>query len=76
MHTTALNTGIDRHAPNMYKQEKMILILRVHVTMNIGGNLNKAAEADMVFLSSVVTHNLTNTAMNNANILLSNGATK
>ena len=61
MHTTALNAGLNSHAPHMHREEEILLILRGSVTMNIGGTLYKAAAGDMVFLSSGVSHNLTNT---------------
>lgn len=61
MHTTALNAGLNSHAPHTHKEEEIILMLTGNVTMNIGGILYKAAAGDMVFLPSGVSHNLTNT---------------
>ncbi len=61
MHTTALNAGLDSHAPHVHKEEEIILLLKGNVTMYIGGTLHKAAAGDMVFLPSGVSHNLTNT---------------
>jgi len=61
MHTTALNAGLDSHAPHNHKEEEIILILRGNVTMHIGDNFYKAAPGDLVFLPSMVTHNLINT---------------
>jgi (S)-ureidoglycine aminohydrolase len=61
MHTTALNAGLDSHAPHTHKEEEIILILRGNVQMNIGGIFYKAGQGDVVFLSSGVSHNLTNT---------------
>ena len=49
MHTTALNAGIDSHAPNMYQEEKMTLILRVNVTMNIGGPFTRQQQVIWYF---------------------------
>lgn len=60
MHTTALNAGLNSHAPHTHKEEEILLILTGNVTMNMGGILYKAAAGDMVFLSSGVSHNLTN----------------
>ena len=60
MHTTALNAGFDSHLPHTHKEEEIILILKGNVQMNIGGNLYKAGPGDVIFLSSGVSHNLTN----------------
>jgi (S)-ureidoglycine aminohydrolase len=60
MHTTALNAGFDSHPPHTHKEEEIILLLKGNVQMNIGGNLFKAGPGDVVFLSSGVSHNLTN----------------
>lgn len=61
MHTTALNPGLDSHAPHTHKEEEIILILRGNVTMHIGDNFYKAAPGDVVFLSSMIPHALKNT---------------
>jgi (S)-ureidoglycine aminohydrolase len=61
MHTTALNAGLDSHAPHMHKEEEIILILKGNPEMFIGGNLYKAAPGDVVFLPSGVLHALKNT---------------
>jgi (S)-ureidoglycine aminohydrolase len=61
MHTTALNPGLDSHAPHTHKEEEIILILKGNVQMNIGGTLYPAGAGDVIFLSSGVSHNLTNT---------------
>jgi quercetin dioxygenase-like cupin family protein len=61
MHTTALNAGLDSHAPHQHKEEEVILLLRGHVKMHIGDNFYNAGPGDVVFLSSGVLHNLINT---------------
>ena len=61
MHTTALNAGLESHAPHTHKEEEIILIVRGNVQMNIGGSLYAAGPGDVVFLSSGVSHNLINT---------------
>jgi (S)-ureidoglycine aminohydrolase len=61
MHTTALNAGLDSHAPHIHKEEEIILILRGNVTMHIGDQFHKAAPGDVVFLSSGIPHALKNT---------------
>jgi (S)-ureidoglycine aminohydrolase len=61
MHTTALNPGLDSHAPHTHKEEEIILIVRGNVTMHIGDNFYPAGPGDIVFLSSGVSHALMNT---------------
>src|SRR6185295_5474049 len=61
MHTTALNAGLDSHAPHTHKEEEVILILKGNVTMHIGDNFYPAGPGDVVFLSSGVSHALMNT---------------
>lgn len=61
MHTTALNAGLDSHAPHTHVQEEIVLILRGNVEMYIDGKLYKASPGDVVFLSSGVPHALKNT---------------
>jgi len=61
MHTTALNKGLDSHAPHTHVEEEVILILKGDVTMHIGDNFYKAGPGDIVFLSSGVSHALMNT---------------
>jgi (S)-ureidoglycine aminohydrolase len=61
MHTTALNAGLDSHAPHTHIEEEVILILRGHVLMHIGDNFYKAGPGDVIFLSSLVPHALKNT---------------
>jgi (S)-ureidoglycine aminohydrolase len=61
MHTTALNPGLDSHAPHTHKEEEIVLILKGNVTMHIGDNFYPAGPGDVVFLSSGVSHALMNT---------------
>ncbi|HMF71094.1 MAG TPA: cupin domain-containing protein [Flavitalea sp.] len=61
MHTTALNAGLDSHAPHTHKEEEIILILKGNVKMYIAGELHAASPGDVVFLSSGVSHALKNT---------------
>ena len=66
MHTTALNPGLESHAPHTHKQEEIILILRGNVKMHIAGQLYPAEPGDVVFLSSGVSHALLNTGTEQA----------
>jgi (S)-ureidoglycine aminohydrolase len=61
MHTTALNAGLDSHAPHTHKEEEIVLIIKGNVEMYIAGKLIKAAPGDVVFLASGVSHALKNT---------------
>src|SRR5688572_23036005 len=61
MHTTALNPGLDSHAPHTHKEEEVILLLKGNAEMYIAGKLYKAAPGDVIFLSSGVSHALKNT---------------
>lgn len=61
MHTTALNTGEESHLPHRHVHEEIVLILRGNVEMYIDGDRLKASAGDLVFLSSLVPHSLTNT---------------
>jgi (S)-ureidoglycine aminohydrolase len=61
MHTTALNSGLESHAPHTHKEEEIILILKGNVKMHIAGKLYPAEPGDVVFLSSGVSHALLNT---------------
>jgi (S)-ureidoglycine aminohydrolase len=61
MHTTALNAGLDSHAPHTHREEEIVIILRGNVEMYIAGELHKASAGDVVFLSSGVSHALKNT---------------
>jgi|SRR5688572_25455352 len=66
MHTTALNPGLDSHAPHTHKEEEIILILKGNVKMHIAGKLYPAEPGDVVFLSSGVSHALLNTGTEQA----------
>ena len=61
MHTTALNAGLDSHPQHTHKEEEIILIVSGNVTMHIGNNFYKAGPGDVVFLPSMILHNLINT---------------
>jgi len=61
MHTTALNEGLDSHAPHTHKEEEIILILKGNVIMHVGDKTYSAGPGDIVFLPSMILHNLVNT---------------
>jgi (S)-ureidoglycine aminohydrolase len=61
MHTTALNAGLDSHAPHTHMEEEIILLLKGNVTMHIGDNFYPAGPGDVIFLPSGVSHALMNT---------------
>lgn len=61
MHTTALNAGLDSHPQHTHKEEEIILLLKGNVQMHIGKEFFNVASGDVVFLPSLVPHNLLNT---------------
>jgi (S)-ureidoglycine aminohydrolase len=61
MHTTALNADSVSHAPHTHVQEEVILMLRGHAEMYIGGTIYKVSPGDLVFLPSRIPHALMNT---------------
>jgi (S)-ureidoglycine aminohydrolase len=61
MHTTALNEGLDSHAPHTHKEEEIILILKGNVIMHVADKTYSAGPGDIVFLPSMILHNLVNT---------------
>lgn len=61
MHTTALNAGLDSHPQHTHKEEEIILLLKGNVQMHIGNEFYNVAPGDVVFLPSLVLHNLLNT---------------
>jgi (S)-ureidoglycine aminohydrolase len=66
MHTTALNPGLDSHAPHTHKQEEIILMLRGNVKIHIAGQLYPAEPGDVIFYSSGIPHALLNTGTEQA----------
>lgn len=61
MHTTALNEGLDSHAPHQHKEEEVILLIKGNVIMHVGDKTLPVAPGDIVFLPSMILHNLVNT---------------
>lgn len=61
MHTTALNAGLDSHAPHQHIQEEIVLILRGKVEMILGNQTIPAGPGDIIFIPSNVSHALKNT---------------
>ncbi len=61
MHTTALNPGLDSHAPHTHREEEIILMLKGNVNMHIDGKLYPATVGDVVLLPSGIPHALINT---------------
>lgn len=60
MHTTSLNEGLQSHDPHTHFAEEFILILNGTVDMFIGDKHYKGSDGDLFFLSSNISHNLTN----------------
>ncbi|MES2004423.1 MAG: cupin domain-containing protein [Bacteroidota bacterium] len=60
IHVTQLNEGFKSHDPHTHANEEIILMLDGNAEMQIGTDHQKANPGDVVFLSSLVLHNLTN----------------
>lgn len=60
IHVTQLNEGFKSHDPHTHTNEEIILMLDGNAEMQIGTDHRKANPGDVVFLNSMVLHNLTN----------------
>lgn len=60
IHITTLNVGKKSHDPHTHKNEEIILLLSGNAEMTIDQSHPKANEGDIVWLGSMVSHNLTN----------------
>ena len=60
IHVTTLNEGFKSHDPHTHKNDEIILMLEGNAEMQIGTDHQKANAGDVVYLSSMVLHNLTN----------------
>jgi (S)-ureidoglycine aminohydrolase len=60
IHITQLNTGFKSHDPHTHSNEEIILMLDGNAEMQIGTSHQKANAGDVVYLGSMVLHNLTN----------------
>ena len=60
IHVTQLNQGFNSHPPHTHKNEEIILMLDGNAEMIIGDGKQKANAADVVWMGSNVSHNLTN----------------
>lgn len=60
IHVTQLNEGFDSHPPHTHKNEEIILMLDGNAEMTVGTDHQKANGGDVVWMGSMVSHNLTN----------------
>ena len=60
IHVTQLNEGFNSHPPHTHKNEEIILMLDGNAEMSIANDHPKANGGDVVFLTSLIPHNLTN----------------
>ncbi len=60
IHVTQLNEGFNSHPPHTHKNEEIILMLDGNAEMSIANDHPKANGGDVVFLTSMIPHNLTN----------------
>jgi len=60
IHVTTLNEGFNSHPPHTHVNEEIILMLDGNAEMTIGENHPKANGGDLVWLESMIPHNLSN----------------
>ncbi len=60
IHVTQLNEGFDSHPPHTHKNEEIILMLDGNAEMTVGTDHQKANGGGVVWMGSMVSHNLTN----------------
>lgn len=60
IHVTQLNMGLKSHEPHTHKNEEIILMLNGNGEMQIGTDHQKCNPGDVVFLESMILHNITN----------------
>lgn len=60
IHVTQLNEGFNSHPPHTHKLEEIILMLDGNAEMTVGTDHQKANAGDVVWMGSMVSHNLTN----------------
>ena len=60
IHVTQLNEGFNSHPPHTHKNEEIILMLEGNAEMTIANDHPKANSGDIVLLTSLIPHNLTN----------------
>ena len=60
MHVTNLNEETQSHPPHTHEVEEIILMVQGHIEMHIDGKTYPAAEGDLIFLDSEVSHAPTN----------------
>ena len=60
MHVTTLNEGLMSHGVHTHREEEFLLILENVVEEHIDGSVHEASEGDLIFLNSMVPHNITN----------------
>jgi (S)-ureidoglycine aminohydrolase len=60
IHVTQLNEGFNSHPPHTHKNEEIILMLDGNAEMVIGDGKQKANGGDVVWMGSMISHNLTN----------------
>ncbi len=60
IHVTQLNMGLKSHEPHTHKNEEIILMLDGNGEMQLGSDHQKCNPGDVVFLESMILHNITN----------------
>lgn len=62
VHATALNAGFNSHLPHTHRAEEIILLIKGSGEEQIGQDLHKATEGDVIFLEANVLHAFKNTS--------------
>ncbi len=61
VHATALNSGLESHAPHTHREEEIMLLMKGSATAFIGGKNYPISEGDIIFVRPNILHNIKNT---------------
>jgi quercetin dioxygenase-like cupin family protein len=61
VHATALNSGMESHAPHTHRSEEIMLLMKGNATAYIGGKKGDVVTGDIMLLTPNIIHNVTNT---------------
>jgi len=60
-HATALNSGLESHAPHTHRAEEIMLLMKGSATASIAGKDYPVATGDIIFVRPNILHNVKNT---------------
>jgi (S)-ureidoglycine aminohydrolase len=61
VHATALNSGMESHAPHTHRSEEIMLLMKGNATAHIADNKENVGTGDIMLLTPNFIHNVTNT---------------